>query len=305
MSIANAKWRKAVKTIKYVYTPLIFICISYFSLKNYELLVALFSKANLAFLISAVLLWTSLHLLAPISAKIILRFLGYPLSYKKLLTIYATRLPARYIPGGIWHTVGRLADYLSCGITQKDLSIFVFFETLLPIPVTFFIGGVLLLLSSQGILSDVLKMATTVTSFFLLLVPLFLLIWKPFEKYRSVSNVYLYLSLLIHSLFFWLLAATSFILYFQSVSLQDHCGQSFFSLAGAYVFSWGAGYISIFAPQGIGVFEVVAGKLIDMPLSLGSSVAFLSGFRLIVLVADILIYLSFSINKFVSKRKFC
>ena len=302
MSPARAKWKKIIDACKYIYTPLILACIIYYVFKNSDLLEDLFSKAKPVFLIYAVLLWASLHLLAPISPQLILRSLGYSLPYKKLLKIYITRLPARYLPGGVWHTVGRLADYRSCGITKRHLSFLAFFETVFPIPVTFFIGGTLLWLYSPGTLPNSLGIPSTVISFVILLVPFFLLIWNPFKKYSPAGSTFFYLSLLFISFIFWFLAASSFIFYFNSVVLDKTVHQPLSSLAGAYIFSWGTGYISIFAPQGIGVFEVVAGKLIDLPMSLGSSVAFLAGFRLIALMADLLIYFSYLLNPFVPKK---
>jgi hypothetical protein len=57
-------------------------------------------------------------------------------------------------------------------------------------------------------------------------------------------------------------------------------------VAGAYLFSWGIGYISLFAPQGIGVFEAVAGNMLVTPMSFGEMAALIAGFRIISLVAD-------------------
>ncbi len=56
--------------------------------------------------------------------------------------------------------------------------------------------------------------------------------------------------------------------------------------AGAYLFSWGVGFIAIFAPQGIGVFEVVAADLMRSDSTFMSVAALLAGFRLIILAAD-------------------
>lgn len=302
MSPARVKLKRIIEICKYIYTPLIFTCIFYYIFKNSNLLVDLFSEAKPQFIISAIVLWASLHFLAPFSPLLILRCLGYSLPYKKLLGIYIARLPARYLPGGIWHTVGRLADYRSCGISKRHLSLLAFFETVFPIPVTFFIGGTLLWLYSPETLPNSLEITSTVASCIILLVPFYLLIWNPFKKYPPARNFFFYLNLLFLSCIFWSLAASSFIFYFNSVALDKTAQQSLFSLAGAYIFSWGTGYIAIFAPQGIGVFEVVAGKLIDLPMSLGSSVAFLAGFRLIALMADLLIYFSYLLNPFVPKK---
>ena len=302
MSRARVSWKKIIDVCKYISTPIILACIIYYVFQNSNLLVNLFSKAKPLSLIYAVLFWVSLHLLTPISPLLILRSLGYSLPYKKLFKIHVTRLPARYLPGGVWHTVGRLADYRSCGISKKHLSFLAFFEAIFPIPVTFFIGGTLLWLYSPGTLPNSLEITSTVASAIVLIAPFFVSTWNPFKKYFPTINTFFYLNLLLLAFIFWFLAACSFIFYFNSVALNESAQHSLFSLAGTYIFSWGTGYITIFAPQGIGVFEVVAGKLIDLPLSLGSAVAFLAGFRLIALLADFLIYVSFWLNPFRLKK---
>ncbi len=293
MSKPRVKWKKILEVCKRVYTPLTLGCIIYFVFINREVLTGLYSNARPVFLVYAVLVEASRHLLAPIYPKLILLSFNYSLPYKELLKIHITRLPARYLPGGVWHTVGRLADYNASGISKKHLSFLAFFETVFPIPFSFFIGGTLLWLYSPGTLANSLEVISSVASLVILLFPFFLFVWKPFKKISSSRNTLFYIGVLLLSFIFWFLAAGSFIFYFNSVSFDNTVQHSLFTLAGTYFFSWGTGYISIFAPQGIGVFEVVAGKLIDLPLTLGSTVAFLAGFRLIALMADFLICFSY------------
>jgi len=105
-----------------------------------------------------------------------------------------------------------------------------------------------------------------------------------------LNNTFIYYSLLILlSVFFWIIASSSFLFYYNCVSL-DTSPMSYIRIAATYIFSWGIGYISIFAPQGIGVFEVVAGKIMALPMSLGGAIAFLAGFRIVVLMADMLVW---------------
>ena len=297
----RAKWKKIIVVCKYIYTPLILACIIFYVFQNSALLTDLFSKSRPVFLISAVLLWASLHLLAPLSPQLILRSLGYSLPYKELLKIYISRLPARYIPGGVWHTVGRLADYHSSGVTKRHLSFLAFFDTLFPIPVTLCIGGTLLWIWSPGTQTDSLVMTCSIFSCIVLLSPFFIFKWVTIVNNAQIKATLLYLYMLLLAFIFWFLAATSFLFYFHSVAIPESSQHSIFAVAGAYIFAWGAGYIAIFAPQGIGVFEVVAGKLINLPMSLGSSVAFLAGFRLIALMADFIIYSLY--NLFITAKK--
>lgn len=282
-------WKQILGVVKYVYTPLIVACIFYFLFTNRILLVELFANAKLTYLISAVMVWASLHFISPVSSQLVLRSLGYSLPYRDLLKIYITRLLARYLPGGVWHTVGRLADYRSFGVTKKHLTLVFVFETVFPIPGTFFLGGVFLWISSPGTIPKSLVMTFTVVSFIVLIGPLFFLTRSILKKYFSERVFFYYFTLLLLLLFFWFLAACSFVLYYNATMLGEVAQHSFSSLAGAYIFSWGTGYISFFAPQGIGVFEVVAGKLIDLPMTFGSTVAFLAGFRLVALFADFLV----------------
>jgi hypothetical protein len=62
-------------------------------------------------------------------------------------------------------------------------------------------------------------------------------------------------------------------------------------MAGIYLFSWGVGFLAIFAPQGIGVFEFVASELMASPVGFMGLAALIAGFRIVVLVADIAVWL--------------
>jgi len=47
----------------------------------------------------------------------------------------------------------------------------------------------------------------------------------------------------------------------------------------------------VFAPQGIGVFEVVAGELLRGSIALGGVAALLAGFRVVIFTADLFAWL--------------
>ena len=62
-------------------------------------------------------------------------------------------------------------------------------------------------------------------------------------------------------------------------------------MGGIYLFSWGIGFVSIFAPQGIGVFEFVASELMGGPIGFMGLAALIAGFRVVVLAADVVVWL--------------
>ena len=85
----------------------------------------------------------------------------------------------------------------------------------------------------------------------------------------------------------WCVAAASFVLFvasFKALSL----GTPYLETAAIYLFSWGVGFVAVFAPQGVGVFEVMAGELLRGALALGGVAVLLAGFRLVVFTADLL-----------------
>jgi len=274
---------KAINIAKFIYTPISFVFILYFAWINKTLLREMISLVDLQIIMLAVLLWSSLHLISPLLTQTVLRLFNVPFSYSRLLGIYISRLPARYLPGGIWHTVGRFADYYYCGIPKKQLTLLAVIETLLPALVTFFLGGGYLWVTGATFLTKSIEGALALTSFIILMTVPFLLSQLKMELFPK--NHIIYYTLLLLTGLFWIIASLSFICYYLSLSLNLP-NNSLATIAAIYIFSWGIGYISIFAPQGIGIFELVAGKLLILPMTLGGVIAFIAGFRIVILIAD-------------------
>jgi len=281
--------RRLLHILKLLYTPVSFVFIFYFAWINRDLLLRMVDVADFGFLIAAVCLWAALHLLAPISTKIVFSSLGSAMPYSDLLNIYISRLPARYLPGGIWHTVGRLYDYRAFGIPRTQVTILALTDTFFPCLITFFLGGGYLWLTGEkSVLSSIEGMTALFSCSILVLIP-FLVKWKLYSTWVNSFNLH-YSLLIMLSFSFWIIASIAFLFYYSSISFYAH-QMPLPHVAATYIFSWGIGYISIFAPQGIGVFELVAGKLMELPMTLGGAVAFLAGFRIVAFTADGLVWL--------------
>ncbi len=291
---------KIINLVKILYTPVSLFFIIYFSWLNRLLLAKMLDVADISYIFLAVCLWSLLHLLSPFSPKIIFACLGLSITYKDLLNIHIIRLPARYLPGGIWHTVGRLADYHAFGISKMHLTILALVETIFPCAITLFIGGGYLWLTGEKNMLTTVEGALALLSLCTILLTPIVMKWR-FTSYFNKKFTLLYALLVLISILFWIIVSISFLFYYSSVSINPS-EMSLLNIGATYVFSWGIGYISIFAPQGIGVLEVVAGKLMALPMSLGGAVAFLAGFRIIALAADCLTWLSYRFFLFISSR---
>ena len=277
-----------LRVAKHIFLPIALAFLAYFAWESRELLVDVVRNARPLTLAMSVLVWMLMHASAPLFSMLVFRARNVALSYKAAARIHIANLPARYVPGGIWHTVGRIAGFREMDINQRDISIFVFLENVLAICVAFVIGGSLLAgirgLDGWG---QIAALSAIVGALLLLTSPfiLSLRVIQGDDRFPTRDFV----AVTIVTAISWCVAATAFVLYlsaFPGLAIEAAPLES----AGAYLFSWGVGFISIFAPQGIGVFEVVAADLMRGDSALMSIAALLAGFRLIILAADVIVF---------------
>lgn len=267
-----------------IFAPVAIAFLLYFAWDGRESLLEMIRAGDPLQLPAAILAWSLMHLISPLLSMVIFRARSYSISYQTAADIHIANLPARYVPGGIWHTVGRIAGFKRHGIAQRDIGIYVFLENILAISVAFGVGGFLVAsyhdLERWGLAGAFAAAGSLVL---LMATPLIL-------SYRVIQgNTRLklvdYLASIGVVVVSWVLGAAAFIFYVSAFPAVD-LGTSPLETAGAYLFSWGVGFVSVFAPQGIGVFEVMAAELLRGAAPLQDTAALLVGFRLVIMVAD-------------------
>jgi len=275
--------------LKQLFTLLAAGCLVYFGWQARDLLGDIITSASLMILAAAAGCWFFMHLLSPLFATVVFRGSGFAMSYRNALRIHLANLPARYIPGGVWHTVGRIVAFRGLGIDAARISLFVILENVLAATVAFLLGGGLLFhyrgsdsWGSLGILCAAASMLV------LLMLPFLLRFWM--SGRGLVMPVRYYFCGFIVFVLAWCVASTAFVLFVSSFT-ELHVDMPLLEVAAAYLFSWGLGFLAVFAPQGIGVFEVTAGELLRGSMALGGVAALLAGFRAVILVADLLAWL--------------
>lgn len=281
-------FKKSLTFIKFIYSPLCLACILFYGWMNQDLITEIIDLSSGIYLLAAVILWALLHLISPISPKIVFKGLKSPLRYHYLLAIHINQIPARYLPGGVWHTVGRMAAYHRHGVSKTKVGLYVLIETVCPCILPLFLGSAILWSIGSTTAHSYSIGIITIVLLGIIISPPFM-IKRFWPVYAHKNNLSAYLLFLALSCFFWVTATASFLMYYHAFFIfHPKAGlMPQLHIIGSYLFSWGIGYIAIFAPQGIGVFEVVAGTLIEFPMQLGSTVVFLAGFRLVALVADL------------------
>ena len=251
------------------------------------------------YLILAMLAWMPVHLLSPLFVRIVLNSSGIKVCYHQILELHLRYLPARYIPGGIWHTVARVGGLHHLGVHSRHLSSFVILENFVALGVTLTVGGMLVGFYQAGrIWQPIALLSASISLIVLVLCPALVnrFILNPIGRIRYKD----YISAVIISTIFWSFATTSFLLFISSLP-NSFVISGWLEIVGAYLFSWGMGFIAIFAPQGVGVFEAVAADTMPTNLPFSALVALLAGFRLVVILADVLMWAGWVIWRYLKK----
>ncbi len=291
----NPEKRSLARTLlvwtKLLFTPLAFAFLLYFSWQAKDVLASIVSQASLLFLGLAAFVWSALHFLSPVLAVFIFSACGSQVTWWQAFSTHAARLPARYAPGGIWHTVGRVMDYHQQGVQPRHLTAFVLLENGLAAAVTLAIGGAIVF-TMRG--TDTLGITAGVSSLCAVVALPIIRVQLNTRVLRQPDRFSLpaYLSALGVVTVFWVGATIAFLLYLNA--FPSSTGEySAIEMGGIYLFSWGAGFVAIFAPQGLGVFEFVASELMNSPIGFMGLAALIAGFRVVVLIADLVVWLAY------------
>ncbi len=276
---------KPIRVAKFAFTPLALVFLILAGWHSRDILTIVFGQAISGYLLLAILVWMFSHILSPILSLIVFSATNPTITYSVALSTHVGRLPARYLPGGIWHTVARMADFHSFGVTRKQLAVYVILENVIAVGVACTIGGTIVTwYQDTGIWHAVSLLATAGGVLGLTVCPIIINRWVT-DKQTPLS-LGAYAQAVGVAVVFWTVASMAFIFYLSAFPGSTHTN-SMLEIAGTYLFSWGVGYMAIFAPQGLGVFEVVASDVLQTPLSMGALTVLIAGFRVIVLMADL------------------
>ena len=285
-ALQRTNWRLLLKWTQRVFTLLAFVFIGRYAWSVHDQLRTLLYGTNYVHLVTSIFAWMSLNFIAAASSARLLNTEGIVISYKKILRIHVTNLPARYIPGGIWHTLSRASHYFQFGISAKQLATFILLENTMAAGTSLAIGGLgVRYFCKVDAWSYLASLAFFSGMTFLIIGPLIV----NYRRVTTFSRILLlgYFKALLWTVLFWVLVGTIFAVYlsaFPSIVSEIHPLKA----ATGYLFSWGVGFITLFSPQGIGVSEAIFSNIYPIKVSFGNVLVLVAGFRIIIFIADIL-----------------
>ena len=251
----------------------------------------LVAEARLTWLAAALVLTFGQLWLSSVWWSSALRGLGSPAGATAVLRATVRSLPARYLPGSIWYPLGRAALLASQGVRKSALATVAVLEMAISVVVAFAMGGLLLALAGLPPAGSTLVALACAGLLVGASPPVLNPVLGWVAARRRITALRLdwgaYARLLGWMGAFWGLSALAFTIYLQAfpeVTVREPL-----TVAGAFLVAWGVGTLAVFAPQGLGVFEVTLAALLVGRPAVGTAVV-IAGFRALVAVRDVIAF---------------
>lgn len=288
-----------MQTIRRVVSVLIILLIFYFLITtlvaNWQRIP--FSKLRFGFAELAIsFIWLFIYLLifVLVWAKI-LRELGEDIRFSEAFWIITTSQLAKYVPGGIWYTLGRVYLCKTKKLNSGIVFLSVIIETCLLLLTSMIIFLIAIAFTQKAVSVNPLILILIVVVLLFMLHPYFLnrltnfglkVLKKPEIKltieYKKLLNLSVY--------FFGLWCAQIIGFYFLINAIMPISFGEIFNLGGAYTLSWMSGFIVLFAPGGLGVREGMMTLLLSplLPTPLAIAISFIS--RVWITVFEVIVF---------------
>ena len=212
----------------------------------------------------------------------------YP-TYPEILGVYGLSSLGKYLPGGIWHFVGRFGVYKMNGLSAKASTRAMVLENIWLLSSALATGVIGVFLFRFDLIANLLNipdenwLAVTLTMVILALwIIALIIVHKIMQKYtsRQIPNV---VRVTLIGLLLWTFIGGSFFAMFEEFSFSSAP-----LFIGGYAVSWAVGYIAVFAPGGLGVREAVLAFVFSSITAVELIAVYAAMNRIIWVIAEVL-----------------
>ena len=265
--------QRLVQVAKQLWMIVVLVGLALFVSNNFDNIVEQLQEVSLLQLGLSLLMIVVGRILMMILAHDALLSLKASISRQSVLTIVAISDPAKYLPGGIWHFVGRAGYYQAEGATLKTATQALLRENLWLVVSALFSGAIFLIIAYAN-----------PQLWFLCIV--IVLCWIGVLKLwtRHFSWIRLLIQMTMQCVM-WLLLAYSFMIIFPAIPGTIEMQSLVFA---AFTLSWLIGFLSLFAPGGLGIRETILVVLLIPILSAGDSSVLAITHRLLWIGVEVL-----------------
>lgn len=253
---------------KWLWLALVFGGGLLYFIRNYDTLgPQLRSISPLRLLLATALLITVKLLLVELSRRSVTTVDG-AIGWRRMFVINSISQLAKYLPGGIWHFVGRAGYYRTDHLNLRSITHALFIENVWLVVSAMAVGAAAFTLHQTSAAQAAIRIALVAVAW-LVLVAVMLrvfqrrVVWSHFSQVMAVPVL------------IWVLSGLSFWVLIGDNQVSAPLAVSSFSMA------WALGYLAVFAPGGIGVREAVLVVLLTGTISSDAAVVYASVHRLL------------------------
>lgn len=214
---------------------------------------------------------------------------GWEAGYWKMLSLYSITQLGKYLPGGVWHFVGRFGAYRSEAFDTKKSFKAMIVENFWLISSAMMMGVVFLLLFNGESLENIgisipLLLRNGLAGLTIALWLVAIVLVQRFYTGVGVIQWKRMLILVLSLIAAWLLIGFSYAMMFPVIDANV------IGLAiGGFTLSWSVGYLAVFAPGGIGVRELMLSLFFSSTTYAALSPVLATVHRLVWIVTEVLL----------------
>lgn len=287
-SARRRRLTQAARIARRVYLAALCVAIVWLLVAYHDAIVEQFEGARLAYVAAAGVASFGLVGLGSALWHSSLAMLGHPAAFRDTVLATARSLPARYVPLGVTYAASRIALLAAAGRPLAALTVTAGLEMIVSASVALAAG--LALLGAVGALG--IGPAWIAAALIATMVAVSPLVGgRAVDRLLDRLGVGLvitrkgYLRVLAWSVAYWTWAAVTFTLYMRAFPAADAVGS--LEVAGAFMVAWAVGFLTVFAPQGIGVAELGLVALLASEDTGGIAVAAVfAGYRIVQAFRD-------------------
>ena len=230
---------------------------------------------------AAILCLVGGKLLLVVLSRASVNLAGQDIPYRRMFHINAMSQLAKYLPGGIWHFAGRAGYYHAAGLTPRQNTAAIIIENLWLVSSAALFGVVAFGFYSVGALRGLVVAAGVIGLAGVLMFAI--------TRWRALTfRPGWTLALIAAQAGTWLLIGLSLWVLFPVAG-----GLDFLLLAvSGFAVSWVVGYVSLFAPSGLGVRELVLTAVLGLAVAAPTALVYATINRVIWMVTELLLALA-------------
>jgi hypothetical protein len=290
--------KRFLEIAKWLWIALVFIAAGYYLVSRWQIVALYFHTIPIVnLLLSAVALSGAKIVLVALS-KLALDSEGKKLPFRRVFQIVAVTQLAKYLPGGIWHYVGRINAYVGHSSSIKKSTWILIKESY------WLLSGALLFGALAGIYSGpngglINRAGIQLSSSCLIMTTIVLVCAWPlsiylfdrfFNRNRNGLSTVKVLQLITVQAGIWILLGISFVLTNPVINPATIMLQM-----SVYSFSWALGYVVVFAPGGIGIREGAITFLLAGTMGAENILIFSTVHRFLHVVIEVLLGITASL----------